>query len=697
MPENFRKLKSGAFYQLKQDSAGQLSLPVLSPSIALLLGFSVEQLQSEPALFFNRLQADDLSRVLTELASSAAQLSVFQSEYRFQHVDGRWLWLATQAEPEALADGVRWRGFIYDISKQKQTEERLLLALMDGQLLLDHMMDAVITTDKQGLIQSFNPAAQRLFGYTKQEVLGQNVAMLMPETHARRHDGYLAEYQQTQVPKIIGNRRKLEAKHRDGSLISIELRISDVMSHSGNRYLAVIRDLREQENNGDIRRLRYLDALTNLPDRFSLLSELQSIQELPVLDSTHYALLLIDIRNFKKLNEWLSYPHGDEVLRLVAGRLRQLVTGSRVLARTGPDEFALLISAATQSVAQFNQLCDEFARQILHLLRQPLTIFERELTLAFNIGVAVMEDGARAENWLKAAEIALAHSKLTETADHILLTPELARQKIGRTQLELELRQALVSQQLQLFLQGKFGQQKQLLGAEVLLRWQHPVRGWVSPAEFIPLAEETELIEEIGFWVLEQSCLILQQWQQQPETAHLELAVNISSRQFSSVDFIPTIQRLIEQYQINPQLLHLELTESLLINNADDVVEKMMQLNSKGLSFALDDFGTGYSSLSYLKRLPLQLLKIDRSFVRDMHQNPSDRVLANTIILMAKGLGMGVIAEGVEEDVHFEMLSEMGCSNFQGYYLHKPVPLQQFQLQFFSAERQQRESLRQGS
>ncbi|EGR03938.1 diguanylate cyclase domain protein [Vibrio cholerae HE-40] len=693
MPQNFKKLKSGAFYIVQRDAAGQLSLPVLSKSITLLLGYSVEQLSSEPELFFSRIHADDFARVNQEMAASKQELAVFQSEYRFQHAEGHWLWLATQAEPEQTDDGLRWRGFIYDISKQKQTEERLLLALLDGQLLLDHMMDAVITTDKQGLIQSFNPAAQRLFGYTKQEVLGKNVAMLMPATHARRHDGYLAEYQQTQVPKIIGNRRKLEALHRDGSLISIELRISDVMSQSGNRYLAVIRDLREQENSGEIRRLRYLDPLTNLPDRFSLLSELQSIQELPVLDSTHYALLLIDIRNFKKLNEWLTYPHGDEVLRLVAARLRQLVTASRILARTGPDEFALLISAATQSAEQFNQLCDEFTSKVLQLLRQPLTIFERELTLAFNIGVAVMEEGVRAENWLKAAEIALAHAKLTETADHILLTPELARQTIGRSQLELELRQALVRQELQLFLQGKFGQQKQLLGAEVLLRWQHPMRGWVSPAEFIPLAEETELIEEIGFWVLEQSCMILQQWQQQPETAHLELAVNISSRQFSSVDFIATTQRLIAQYQINPQLLHLELTESLLINNADDVVDKMMQLNSKGLSFALDDFGTGYSSLSYLKRLPLQMLKIDRSFVRDMHQNPSDRVLANTIILMAKGLGMGVIAEGVEDELHFEMLSEMGCSNFQGYYLHKPVPLQQFQQQFFSEQSKQEESL----
>lgn len=685
MLEKNSKLTPGAFYQFHVDAEGRYSLPAITDVIEALVGFSASALKQRPALLFERLHPQDAVRVQRETEKSAEQLTVFHSEYRFKHAAGHWVWLAAQSEPIILNGGVLWHGFVYDISEQKQIEQRLQRAVSDGQLLLDHMMDAVITADQFGIIQTFNPAAQRLFGYSKAEVLGKNIAMLMPQTHASRHDQYLAAYDKSRIPKVVGNSRKLEAKHRDGSLISIELRVSDVMCQGGRTYLAVLRDLREQQQTGDLKRLRYLDPLTNLPDRYSLLIELQSTLESYWPDAVQHALLLLDIRNFKKINDWLTHQHGDELLRQMASRLKQILPNQLFLARTGADEFAFMLSQELYSGLAFSQYCDELVTALLLELKKPFVIFEREVTLAVNIGIAALEPAMKAESWLKACELALDNAKLYETADYIFFSNELAQRTRGKSELELELQQAITAQQFKLFLQAKFNSERELLGAEVLLRWQHPIRGWVSPADFIPLAEESDLIVQLGSWVLEQACLLLREWQQSEHTAELELAVNISSRQFSDPQFIAKTLLLLERYQIKPQLLHLELTESLLINNADDVVDKMMRLNSKGITFSLDDFGTGYSSLSYLKRLPLQVLKIDRSFVRDMHTNPNDEVLAKTIVSMAHSLGLAVIAEGVEDELQFNLLKNMGCGGFQGFYLHRPVAVSEFAQQFINA------------
>lgn len=681
MLDKYSKLTPGAFYVIQVDEQGCYSLPAMSESISNLIGYTAADLKKRPELLFERLHPQDLYRVRQETERSASQLSSFHSKYRFRHTAGHWIWLAASAEPEKVGSLIRWRGFVYDITEQKKYEDKLVRALMDGQLLLDHMMDAVITADDKGVIQTFNPAAQRLFGYSKAEAIGKNVAMLMPHTHASRHDEYLNAYHKTRIPKVVGNSRKLEAVHRDGSLISIELRVSDVMSQNGKTFLAVIRDIREQQQVGDVKRLRYLDPLTNLPDRFSLLTELQTTLDTYWPEQAQHALLLVDIKNFKKINDWITHQHGDELLRQLASRLKQVTPAHRFLARSGADEFAFIVTQEQSNEADFNNYCDELVNNTLREIKLPFVVFGRELNLNVNIGVARLESGMKPESWLKASECALENAKLYETADYVFFSPELAQKTFGKAKLELDLQQALAADQIKLFLQGKYDQHKQLQGAEVLLRWQHPTRGWISPAEFIPLAEESGLIVELGSWVLEQACCLLRDWQQSERTAHLDLAVNISSRQFSNKEFVPLLLNIIGLYHINPQRLHLELTESLLINNADDVVEKMMLLNSKGLTFSLDDFGTGYSSLSYLKRLPLQVLKIDRSFVRDMHCNPNDQVLAKTIVSMAQSLGLGVIAEGVEDEKQFDLLVSMGCGGFQGFYLHKPVAVAQFMQQ----------------
>lgn len=679
MLDKFSKLTPGAFYLLQVDQAGYYTLSAISERIEGILGYSAAILQAQPSLLFERLHPQDQLRVKQETEKSAAELTTFHCQYRYLHAAGHWIWLAAHSEPEPNAAGVCWNGFVYDITKQKKQEEQLHRSLMESQLLLDHMMDAVITADEQGIIQTFNPAARRLFGYSKAEILGKNVSLLMPHTHASRHDNYLSAYQKNRVPKVVGNSRKLEAKHRDGSLISIELRVSDVLSQDGKIYLAVIRDLREQQIAADVQRLRYLDPLTNLPDRHSLLSELQSTLERFWPEQTQHALLLIDVRHFKKINDLISHQHGDELLRLLASRLKQIAPLQRYLARTGADEFAFIITGEHFGRHAFQHYCADIVAQILSEVKLPFVVLEREMLLTVNIGVALLEAEVNAEDWLKAAERALDNAKLYDTSDCVFYTPELAAKTFGKAKLEQELAQAINLGQLKLFLQAKYSAQKVLQGAEVLLRWQHPMRGWISPAEFIPLAEESDLILSIGRWVLTESCRVLARWQSQPHTAHLELAVNISSRQFSEPDFISHVLTTLQHYEINPVYLHLELTESLLLKNADDVVDKMMLLNSKGLTFALDDFGTGYSSLSYLKRLPLHVLKIDRSFVREMQNNPNDVVLVKTILSMAESFGLGVIAEGVENEQQFNLLVDLGCNSFQGFYLHKPAAVAEFE------------------
>ncbi|SDZ92722.1 putative bifunctional diguanylate cyclase/phosphodiesterase [Alkalimonas amylolytica] len=680
MLESYARLTPGAFYLFQADSLGRYSLPAISEQVEAILGYSATELSAKPELVFDRMHPDDRKRVQTDIQHSRCNLSMFHCEYRVKHRQGHWVWLAAHSEPEQLdQEYTLWRGFLYDISAQKQAEQQLLQSGKEAKELLNHMMDAVISTDQSGKILSFNRSAQLLLGYRECEAIGQNIALIMPRSHAKRHDSYLEEYQQHQIPKVVGNKRQLEAKHKDGQLIPIELRVSEISDQEGKRFLGVLRDLSaHQQQSKMLQQLQQRDPLTQLPNRQAFLKALAETVRSNLQSPMHHGLVLLDIDAFKQLNDATSHSFCDQVLLELTKRLKQQLGTMQQLARVGGDEFAIiwpLLSADETEVLP--TLCEQ-AEQMLNLLANPIRCQRQGCRLTVSIGICLLSPGMRPDQWLHYAESAVQHAKLRGKNNYQVFTPELARKQRTEARLALDLRDALEQQQLELFLQGQFDQAGQLTGAEALLRWHHPEHGLVPPDTFIPLAEESGLIVPIGRWLVEQAGQLLASWHSNPLSQSLQLAINISSRQFSDPSFVSDLLNCLQRYRFNPNLLHLELTESLLIDNASEVADIMMRLNSQGLTFSLDDFGTGYSSLAYLKRLPLQTLKIDRSFVRDLLNNPNDALIARSIVSLAHNLGLSVIAEGVEEQAQLQALTQMGCGCFQGYYFQRPMPVAEF-------------------
>ncbi len=448
-----------------------------------------------------------------------------------------------------------------------------------------------------------------------------------------------------------------------------------------------------EEAKNEIHRLAFYDALTQLPNRRLLMTRLT--QALMQCQHNHQpgAVLFIDLDNFKALNDTLGHTAGDLFLQHVAQRLQTCVSPSTTVARLGGDEFLIVLeclyvpqtanSAAPEDAsltpASATQQVHEIAQRILQALGQPVLIKGTEHVSTPSIGAVLFFGHERAEDVLKWADMAMYQAKAAGRNGLRFFDPVFQTLAEHKAQLELDLRHALKLGQFEMWLQPQFDRQRRVAGAEALLRWPHPTRGWINPSEFIPIAESSGLIVPLGHWVLEQACALLQQWAAQPHTAHWALSVNVSVRQFRHPDFVNNTLALIERTGIRPNLLCLELTESILLDDVPHTIERMGLLRQRGVSFSLDDFGTGYSSLAYLKQLPFIELKIDQSFVRDMMTDPSDAMLAQSIIVLAHAFGLRVLAEGVETEGQFAALSKDGCDLFQGYLLGKPSPIVDFE------------------
>jgi len=427
-----------------------------------------------------------------------------------------------------------------------------------------------------------------------------------------------------------------------------------------------------------IRQLAFYDQLTGLPNRVAILEHLREI--LSTDGGSHGALLLFDLDDFKTLNETLGHEAGDELLREVAERLRDGLGGEAQVARVGGDEFLVVLTGLGEDEAEARGRVEALFERLRTLLVQPCRIGHAQLRTTASCGVALFH-GARVglDELLKRAELAMYHAKASGRNRLCFFDEEMARAVRHRAELERELEQAIAAGRFVLYYQLQVRGPHQPVGAEALIRWPHPERGMISPAEFIPLAEETGLIVPLGRWVLETACRQLVSWASQPETAQLTLSVNVSARQIYQPDFVDQVLAVVEKSGADPRRLKLELTESTLASDIAGVIEKMRLLKQKGIGFALDDFGTGYSSLTYLKRLPLDELKIDQSFVRDVLTDPNDAAIARTIVALAHSLGLEVIAEGVETSEQWKFLAELGCPAYQGYYFARPVPIERFE------------------
>jgi diguanylate cyclase (GGDEF)-like protein len=429
-----------------------------------------------------------------------------------------------------------------------------------------------------------------------------------------------------------------------------------------------------------INELAFFDPLTNLPNRTLLLDRLKQTLAASARSGHYGALLFIDLDNFKTLNNTLGHDMGDLLLKQVAQRLTQRVRQGDTVARVGGDEFVVVLAGLGVHAGEAAIEMERVSDKMLATLNQPYRLGDVAHHSTASMGVTLFGGAPAAiDDLLKQADLAMYKAKEAGRNAWRFFDPHMESAVKELAALEDDLRRALDQQQLLLHYQAQVVGEARVTGAEVLVRWQHPRRGMVAPVDFIPLAEKTGLILPLGRWVLQTACSQLALWASRPEMAHLSLAVNVSAHQFRQPDFVEQVLAVLDETGANPQRLKLELTESLLVHNVQEIIEKMFALKAKGVGFSLDDFGTGYSSLSYLKRLPLDQLKIDQSFVRDILIDANDAAIAKMVIVLGESMGLAVIAEGVEIEAQRDFLAHLGCHAYQGYLFSRPLPLAAFE------------------
>jgi diguanylate cyclase (GGDEF)-like protein/PAS domain S-box-containing protein len=437
---------------------------------------------------------------------------------------------------------------------------------------------------------------------------------------------------------------------------------------------------RSKDAEEQIRNLAYFDPLTELPNRRLLLDRLRQALAAAARHRRHGALLFLDLDHFKVLNDTAGHEVGDRLLVEIARRLRACVREGDTVARLGGDEFVVMLDDLSNDDNGAAAQADVVAQKILDAVARPCKLDGQDYHGSLSIGIGLFGAGRHGvDELLKRADLAMYQAKAAGRNTICFFDPRMQDALLSRAMMEKELRRVVAQGQLVLHYQPQLDKDSRVLGAEALVRWQHPLRGLIPPVEFIPLAEETGLIVPIGLWVLETACRQLSAWRDKPAARDLVLAVNVSAKQFHQPNFVDVVCRVLDQTGAPADRLKLELTESVVIDDIADTQEKMHQLKARGIGFSLDDFGTGYSSLSYLRHLPLDQLKIDRSFIHEVATNAGDAVIVQTIIGLAQGLGLKVVAEGVENEAQRQLLDRNACPSFQGFLFGHPVPIAEFE------------------
>lgn len=560
-----------------------------------------------------------------------------------------------------------------DISERRLAEEELRVAATAFEA-----REGMMITNPDGTILRVNKAFSEITGYSAEEVIGENPRLLKSGHHDADFYAHIWKAITTE-----GNwKGEIWNRRRSGEIYPEWLTITAVKNDHGvtTHYVSTLTDITERkENEARINNLAFFDPLTQLPNRRLLQDRLDHALTTSERKNMLGALLFIDLDDFKTLNDNRGHHIGDLLLVSVANRLRMAVRAQDTVARLGGDEFLVVLEELSQHRDQAAALAQQIAETILDSLNEAHTLEGQDYFSSPSIGISLFgESHVPVDELLKQADQAMYHAKAAGRNTLRFFDPKMQELTAQRFALQHEIREALQQQQFQLFYQPQVDFTGKVIGAEALIRWFHPERGMVSPADFIPIAEESGLILPLGNWIVEEACRQLIRWSQDPATQHLILSINVSARQFQQQHFVMQLLTALQRSGANPRHLKLELTESMLVHNQEDIIAKMDELKNHGITFSLDDFGTGYSSLSYLKRLPISELKIDKSFVDDVLTDANDAAIARMIIRLAQSMELRVIAEGVETCEQRNWLEAQGCLHYQGYYFGKPVSAREF-------------------
>ncbi|MEW5728709.1 MAG: EAL domain-containing protein, partial [Pseudomonadota bacterium] len=642
-----------------------------NPSAERLFGHSAAEARDEPA---DGLLAEPYARNFRQalkqfVADGTGGLLDSRREAMARRKDGTVFPVELSVVPMDRDGARRFLVVLHDISARKRALARLDVA----EKVLESTMEGVMVTDRRGTMLWVNQGFCRISGYDREEVMGKPAGMLKsglqgPEFYAvmwrtiREKGEWAGE---------IWNRRK------DGEAFPEWLTIKAITDPAGEvtRYVGVFSDISKHKRAEEtIRTLTYYDAVTRLPNRYLFMDRLNQAIERSQRSDRKAALVMVGLDRFKQINESLGHQTGDALLRAVAERLAASLRGHDTVARLRGDTFCCLLT----ELAQGHDAHAVISR-LLECFTPSFEVNGHELYVTSAVGISVFPvDGTDPDELIQKAETAMNRSKERADNAYQYYAPEMHTNSAERLRLETELRKALARDEFTVYYQPKIDTVSgRVVGAEALLRWHHHELGMISPADFIPIAEDTGLIVPIGDWVLKHVCAQIRRWQDQG-TPVVRVAVNISAVQFRQPDVVDKVVEALTEHAIDPSLLELELTESAVMRNAETAISTLLALHNQGVRLAVDDFGTGYSSLSYLKKFPLDKLKIDRSFVLDLATNPASIEIVGAIVAMAHSLNLAVVAEGVESEDQLDILRTLRCDEIQGFFYSRPIPGETF-------------------
>jgi len=655
---------------------GDGAITMANRQAELLLGYAPGALQDRHCKIIvpDRLYAQHPMLLALAPDAPAAQQEARAHEAKAMRSDGKEIDVEVNLSAIETSRGRLIVTTLHDVSARNYTEAELRINATAFE-----SNDGIIVTNAEGIVQRINLAFTKITGYTAADLVGKTPTILKSNRH--NEDFYRAI--RDSVLNTGGWQGEIWGRRKNKEEYPQWLNLSAVKNKDGKvtHFVASHSDITERKQaEAEIKDLAFFDQLTGLPNRTLFTDRMRQAILAGGRSDNYGALLFIDLDDFKALNDTLGHDVGDKLLRQVAKRLIAFVREVDTVARLGGDEFVVILANLSADEQEAAHLAETVAEKILASLRLPYQLGGFSYVNTASIGATLYREKLDSfDGLMKQADLAMYKSKAVGRDTVRFFAPAMEAAIMHRAALEKDLRSGLQDGDFLIYYQPQIEGLGRLTGAEVLVRWQRPQVGLVFPSEFIHIAEETRLILPLGQWVLEAACQQLAIWATRPEMAQLTLAVNVSACQFRQLDFVGLVLATLERTGANPRRLKLELTESLLVDDVSTVIEKMGTLKTKGVCFSLDDFGTGYSSLSYLKRMPLDQLKIDQSFVRDVLVDQNDAAIAKTIVALAKSLGLSVIAEGVETEEQREFLAANGCHDYQGYLFSAPLPIAEFE------------------